>query len=122
MKEVVVTGIGVLTSVGTGVEDYWNSLKEGRSGITSVTRFDASDIASKVASEITDFNPEDYMDPKEARRNDQIRSACSCSRPACVERFWVLARDDLVPDRTGVIVGSGIGGMETIEKADDHPN
>ena len=68
MNEVVVTGIGVLSSVGNGVSDYWEGLKSGKSGITSVTRFDSTDIASKVASEINDFNPEDYMDPKEARR------------------------------------------------------
>ena len=71
MNQVVVTGMGVLTSVGTGVENYWGRLLSGKSGITAVTRFDSSDIASKVSSEINDFNPEDYMDPKEARRNDR---------------------------------------------------
>ena len=115
MREVVVTGIGVLSSVGNGVEEYWNGLKSGRSGITSVNRFDASDIASKVASEINDFNPEDYMDPKEARRNDRYAQLALAATHHALKDSG-LSRDDLVPDRTGVIVGSGIGGMETIEK------
>jgi len=115
MNEVVVTGIGVLSSVGNGVSDYWEGLKSGKSGITSVTRFDSTDIASKVASEINDFNPEDYMDPKEARRNDRYAQLALAATHHAL-RDSGLSRDDLVPDRTGVIVGSGIGGMETIEK------
>ena len=62
MRKVVVTGIGVLTSVGDGIDEFWTSLKSGKSGITGVTRFECSDIASKVASEVTKFNPEDFMD------------------------------------------------------------
>ena len=111
----MVTGIGVLSSVGNGVGEYWNGLKSGRSGITSVNRFDASDIASKVASEINDFNPEDYMDPKEARRNDRYAQLALAATHHALKDSG-LSRDELVPDRTGVIVGSGIGGMETIEK------
>ena len=115
MNQVVITGMGVLTSVGTGIDDYWNGLISGKSGISAVTRFDASDIASRVASEINDFNPEDYMDPKEARRNDRYAQlALAASHHALKDAG--LSRDDIVPERTGVIVGSGIGGMETIEK------
>ena len=66
MTRVVVTGMGVRSSIGSDIDSYWSSLKAGKSGITSVTTFDSTDIASKVASEITDFNPEDFMDPKEA--------------------------------------------------------
>ena len=115
MREVVVTGIGILSSVGTGIDDYWNGLKSGKSGITSVNRFDASDIACKVASEINDFDPEDYMDPKEARRNDRYAQLALAATHHAL-RDAGLSREDLIPDRTGVIVGSGIGGMETIEK------
>ena len=115
MREVVVTGIGILSSIGTGIDDYWKGLKSGKSGITSVNRFDASDIACKVASEIKDFDPEDYMDPKEARRNDRYAQLALAATHHAL-RDSGLSREDLVPDRTGVIVGSGIGGMETIEK------
>ena len=115
MKQVVITGMGALTSVGNGIEDFWSGLKSGKSGITAVSRFDDEGIASKVASEINDFNPEDFMDPKEARRNDRYAQlALAATHYALVDSG--LSRDELVPDRTGVIVGSGIGGMETIEK------
>ena len=115
MKQVVITGMGALTSVGNGIEDFWSGLKSGKSGITAVSRFDDEGIASKVASEINDFNPEDFMDPKEARRNDRYAQlALAATHYALADSG--LSRDELVPDRTGVIVGSGIGGMETIEK------
>jgi 3-oxoacyl-[acyl-carrier-protein] synthase II len=115
MNQVVITGVGVVTSTGSGIDDFWGSLKAGKSGITSVTRFDASDIASQVASEVKDFNPEDFMDPKEVRRNDRYTQlALAASRHALADAN--LSRDNLVPERTGVLVGSGIGGMETIEK------
>jgi 3-oxoacyl-[acyl-carrier-protein] synthase II len=115
MNQVVITGIGVVSSIGNGIDEFWGSLKDGKSGITAVTRFDASDIASQVASEVTDFNPEDFMDPKEVRRNDRYTHlALAASRHALTDAN--LSRDSLVPERTGVLVGSGIGGMETIEK------
>ncbi|MDG1325161.1 MAG: beta-ketoacyl-ACP synthase II [Opitutales bacterium] len=115
MNRVVVTGVGVVSSIGNGIDDFWNSLKAGKSGITGVTRFEAGDIASQVASEVTDFNAEDFMDPKEVRRNDRYTHlALAASRFALADSN--LSRDTLVPDRTGVLVGSGIGGMETIEK------
>lgn len=115
MNQVVITGVGVVSSIGNGIDDFWNSLKDGKSGITAVTRFEAGDIASQVASEVTDFNPEDFMDPKEVRRNDRYTHlALAASRHALADAN--LSRDNLVPERTGVLVGSGIGGMETIEK------
>ena len=115
MNRVVVTGVGVVSSLGNGIDDFWNSLKAGKSGITGVTRFEAGDIASKVASEVTDFNAEDFMDPKEVRRNDRYTHlALAASRFALADSN--ISKDTLVPDRTGVLVGSGIGGMETIEK------
>ena len=115
MTRVVVTGMGVQTSIGSDIDSYWASLKAGKSGITSVTTFDSTDIASKVASEITDFNPEDFMDPKEARRNDRYAQLALAATHGALKDAN-LTRDELVPNRTGVLVGSGIGGMDTIEK------
>ena len=115
MNQVVVTGVGVVSSIGSGIDEFWNSLKSGKSGITAVTRFEAGDIASQVASEVTDFNPEDFMDPKEVRRNDRYTHlALAASRYALADAN--LSKDAIVPERTGVLIGSGIGGMETIEK------
>jgi len=115
MKQVVVSGIGVVTSLGSGVDEFWSSLKAGKSGISSISRFDASDIASQVASEVKLFNPEEFMDAKEARRNDRYTQLALAASHYALEDAN-LTRDSLVPERTGVLVGSGIGGMETIEK------
>jgi 3-oxoacyl-[acyl-carrier-protein] synthase II len=115
MTRVVVSGMGVLTSIGSDLDSYWSSLKAGKSGITSVSSFECSDIASKVASEITNFNPEDFMDPKEARRNDRYAQLALAATHGALKDAN-LTREELVPERTGVLVGSGIGGMDTIEK------
>ena len=113
-SRVVVTGIGVLASIGHDVDSFWNSLVSGRSGIGPVTRFDASELTSKVASEVLDYDPASEMDPKEVRRNDRyVHLAFGAARRAMADAG--LSREDLNPERTGVLVGSGIGGMETIE-------
>jgi len=69
-QRVVITGIGTVTSYGNGVEPFWDSLLAGKSGIDKVQSFDTTDYASKVGAEAMDFNAGDFMDPKEARRND----------------------------------------------------
>jgi 3-oxoacyl-[acyl-carrier-protein] synthase II len=111
---IVVTGLGVLTSIGSDVNSFWDSLVAGRSGIGPVTRFDSTDIASKVASEVRDFDPATEMDPKEVRRNDRyVHLALAAARRAMTDAG--LSKEDLEPERTGVLVGSGIGGLETVE-------
>ncbi|MBO94763.1 MAG: beta-ketoacyl-[acyl-carrier-protein] synthase II [Opitutales bacterium] len=112
---VAVTGIGVITSVGTGVDPFWDSLVEGRSGIDSITRFDAEGYTSRVAAEVNDFDPSDYMDPKEARRNDRYTQFAVGAARLAVEDA-ALDLDQCDKSRLGVFVGSGIGGMETIER------
>ena len=111
---IVVTGLGVITSIGSDVNSFWDSLVAGRSGIGPVTRFDSTDIASKVASEVKDFDPATEMDPKEVRRNDRyVHLALAAARRAMTDAG--LSKEDLEPERTGVLVGSGIGGLETVE-------
>ena len=113
-RRIVVTGLGVLASIGSDADSFWDSLVAGRSGIGPVTRFDSTDIASKVASEVTNFDPVTEMDPKEVRRNDRyVHLAVGASHRAMTDAG--LSKEDLEPERTGVLVGSGIGGMETIE-------
>ena len=68
LKRVVVTGVGLITSLGTGVEKSWNGLIEGKTGIDKITAFDCTDFPSKVAGEVKDFNPEDYIDKKEIKK------------------------------------------------------
>ena len=67
MRRVVVTGVGLITSLGTGVDKSWNGLIEGKTGIAAITAFDATDFPSKVAGEVKDFNPEEYIDKKEIK-------------------------------------------------------
>lgn len=113
-QRVVITGIGTVTSYGNGVQPFWDSLLEGKPGIDAVTSFDTTDYPSKVGAEVRDFNPGEFMDPKEARRNDRYTQfAVAASKLA-------LADADVDPtkldaDRFGVIIGSGIGGMLTIQ-------
>lgn len=113
-QRVVITGIGTVTNFGDGVETFWDSLLAGKSGIDKVQSFDVTDYPSKVGSEALHFNAGDYMDPKEARRNDRYTQfAVASSRLALKDAD--LDPTTLNPDRFGVLIGSGIGGMITIQ-------
>ena len=113
-RRVVVTGIGCLTALGPDTVTFWDSLIKGRSGISRVTRFDPTDFPSKVGAEIRDFDPGKFMDPKEAKRNDRYTQyAVAASRMAVEDAKLDVNKID--SERFGVIIGSGIGGMETIE-------
>jgi len=114
-NRVVITGMGVLTSLGIGKDEYWNSLVQGKSGISTVTRFDASDFPTRIAGEVKDFKPHDYMDKKEARRMDRFTQFAVAAAFLSLEDAGLdLAKEDL--DRMGVILGTGIGGTETFEE------
>jgi len=114
-QRIVVTGIGVLTSIGIGIDAYWDSLVKGKSGIGSVTQFDASDYPCRVASEVNDFDPAQYMDPKEVKRNDRYTHfAVAAAKLAMTD--GKLDKTSVDPERFGVLVSSGIGGLGTIEK------
>jgi 3-oxoacyl-[acyl-carrier-protein] synthase II len=114
MRRVVVTGLGVVSPLGTGVEKTWDGLINGRSGIDRITRFDASDLPTQIAGEVRDFNPEDYIDKKEIKKMDlfiQYGLAASCE--AYADSGFEITPENA--ERVGVIVGSGLGGLPTIE-------
>jgi 3-oxoacyl-[acyl-carrier-protein] synthase II len=114
-RRVVITGLGSITSLGHDVVTYWNNLLAGNSGIGVVTSFDASPYPSRVASEVKDFDPTTVMDPKEAKRNDRyVQLAMAASKEAFADSKLDLVR--INKERFGVIISSGIGGMDTIEK------
>ncbi|WP_028991678.1 beta-ketoacyl-ACP synthase II [Thermoanaerobacter thermocopriae] len=114
MNRVVVTGVGVITPLGNTVEKFWNSLINGESGIDTVTKFDVSEFPTKVAAEVKDFEPTLYIDKKEARRMDRfIQFAVASAKLALEDSRIDLSKVDL--NRFGVIYGTGIGGMETLE-------
>lgn len=113
-RRVVVTGIGCLTALGPDTASFWDGLLKGRSGIARITRFDPADFPSKIGGEVKDFDPAQHMDAKEARRNDRYTQlAVAASRMAVKDANLDVTKID--SEKFGVIIGSGIGGMETIE-------
>ncbi len=114
MKRVVITGIGAITPIGIGKENYWNSLLKGNSGIGYITRFDTKDHDVKIGAEVKDFNPTDFLDKKEAKRMDRFAQFAVAATKLAIEDGNINL-DDLNKDRIGAIIGSGIGGIETLE-------
>ncbi len=119
-RRVVITGLGPMTSLGSGREDFWQALTEGRSGVSAITSFDVSEYRCRIAGEIVDFDPEQYMDRREAQRMDRFcQFAVAASRLAWADAGLGDVRDarncGIEPNRAGVVVGSGIGGIGTFE-------
>ncbi|MCY7760628.1 beta-ketoacyl-ACP synthase II [Bacillus spizizenii] len=113
-KRVVVTGLGALSPLGNDVDTSWNNAINGVSGIGPITRVDAEEYPAKVAAELKDFNVEDYMDKKEARKMDRFTQYAVVAAKMAVEDADLNITDAIAP-RVGVWVGSGIGGLETLE-------
>jgi 3-oxoacyl-[acyl-carrier-protein] synthase II len=110
-RRVVVTGMGVISPVGTGLSEFWESLIEGKSGIREITRFDATGLPSRIAGEV-DFEPELYIDRREARKMDRFtQMAVACARMA-IEDSGIAGC--FKPERAGVIIGTGMAGIETV--------
>jgi len=113
-RRVVVTGIGVISPVGTGKDKFWQSLLEGKSGIDTIQSFDPTPFESRVAGEVRDFDPESFLPRKEARRMDRFSQFAVCASLMALEDANLdLARANR--ERAGVILGSGIGGIRTFE-------
>jgi 3-oxoacyl-[acyl-carrier-protein] synthase II len=114
-NRVVVTGLGIISPVGIGIESFWSNLLDGKSGIGPVTKFDASEMSTKIAGEVKDFNASDYIDKKEAKRMDlYTQYAVSAAKMAVEDSGLDLEKTDL--NRMAVILGSGIGGLYTMEE------
>ncbi|GFN31928.1 3-oxoacyl-[acyl-carrier-protein] synthase 2 [Paenibacillus curdlanolyticus] len=114
-QRVVVTGMGVITSLGSDLDQFWGNLMEGKSGVSYIDSFDVSEYPTRIAAEIKDFNPEDYMERKEARKMDRfVQFAVAASKKA-VEDAGLVIGTNVDPERVGVMIGSGIGGLGTWE-------
>ncbi|MFH1775522.1 MAG: beta-ketoacyl-ACP synthase II [Chloroflexota bacterium] len=114
-RRVVITGLGAITCLGTGVEKTWQALRQGKSGIGLISRFDTSNFNSKIAGEVNDFEPLDFMTPKVMRRTDRfIHFAIGASRMAMDDAGLVSGPQNA--DRIGVIVGTTLGGMLSVEE------
>ncbi|MCM3625984.1 beta-ketoacyl-ACP synthase II [Paenibacillus glycanilyticus] len=115
-QRVVVTGMGVITSLGSDVEQFWGNLLEGKSGVSHIEAFDVSEYPTQIAAEVKNFNPEDYgLDRKEARRMDRFVQFASVASLSAVKDAALEIGSNVDPERIGVIVGSGIGGLGTWE-------
>ena len=112
-RRVVVTGLGLITPLGASVERTWDGLRGGKSGIGPITRFEAGDLETRIAGEVHDFDPLQYMDRKEARRADRFAQFAVATAGQALKDAKLEITPDLAP-RVGVIFGSGIGGVETL--------
>jgi len=114
-RRVVITGLGVLSPIGTNKDSFWESLCAGISGVGKITHFDASDFTSQIAGEVNDFDPAEYFGPKELRRTDKfVQFAVAAATIAADDAKLDMSSID--PYSIGSIIGSGIGGLDTIER------
>src|SRR5689334_15577929 len=119
-RRVVVTGMGAITPVGNDVATTWRSLIEGKSGTAPITKFDASNFPVRFAAEVKGFDPLNFMDRKEAKRADQYTQyAVAAARQAMEDAGLGNGSNGMDPDRIGVIIGSGIGGLKSFEEQHD---
>jgi 3-oxoacyl-[acyl-carrier-protein] synthase II len=113
-RRVVITGIGLVTPLGIGIEENWQALIKGRSGIGPITRFDASSYQTRFAGEVKNFNPEDFLPKKEARKLDLFLQFALAASQMAMEDARLTISDEESP-RAGAIMGCGLGGLTTIE-------
>jgi 3-oxoacyl-[acyl-carrier-protein] synthase II len=110
-RRVVVTGIGPVTPVGIGVDDFWKGLSTGRNGVRRIERFDPSDLPVQLAGEVPDFEPTDFLEPKEVKRTDRVvHLAVSAAHLA----YEDAGKPEITGERTGVVISTGIGGIGTL--------
>ena len=117
-RRVVITGMGAITPIGNSVEEFWNSIKEGKTGFGPITYFDTADYRCKLAAEVKDFDPAQYMDKKSARRMEQFcQFAVAAAGQAISDAGLTMEQED--PYMVGCSVGSGIGSLQAMEREYD---
>ncbi len=117
-RRVVITGLGALTPIGNSAEDFWDGIKVGKCGIDQITKFDITNFKVKLAGELKGYNPEDYFERRQAKRLDKFSQyAMVASREAWKDSGLDKETENM--ERVGVIIGSGIGGIETIEEENE---
>ncbi len=115
MKKVVITGMGVVSPIGIGLEGFWDACVHGKSGVSAVTTFDVSQYACRIAGAVKDFEPSQFIEKKKIKRMDRFTQfAVAAAKMAITHSGLDLTKEDL--EKIGVIVGSGIGGLQTIEE------
>ncbi|MFR9709416.1 beta-ketoacyl-ACP synthase II [Paenibacillus sp. MB22_1] len=112
---VVVTGMGVVTALGQDLDTLWNNLVQGKSGVSRIEAFDVSEYPTQIAASVKDFNPEDYVDRKEARKMDRFVQFAAAAAISAMKDSGLTIGETADPERVGVMIGSGIGGLGTWE-------
>jgi len=114
-RRVVITGLGAVTPLGLNVEEFWANVIAGKSGVGLITRFDTTDFNVKIAAEVKGFDPENYLDKKEARRTDRfVQFALAAAKMAVDDASLTI--DESNCEDVGVYIGSGVGGISTVEE------
>ncbi len=118
-KRVVITGLGAITPIGNTLHEYWEGLLTGRNGIDRITFFDTSQHACKIAGEVKGFDPHEYLERKEAKRMDRFAQlGVATSKQAIADAGFII--NDLNAEEVGVIIGTGVGGLKTLEDQQEH--
>jgi 3-oxoacyl-[acyl-carrier-protein] synthase II len=117
-RRVVVTGLGAITPIGLTVDEFWQAMLQGKSGVAPITYFDARDYNTKIAAEVKGFDPQNFMDRKSANRMDQFTQFGVAATDMALKDAGI-SKNDLDPTRIGVVFGSGIGGMWTYHRQTD---
>ena len=115
-RRVVITGLGAITPLGNSVDEFWAGIKAAKSGIAPITLFDASINKVHYAAEVKNFNPGDYMDPKDARKMARFTQFGVAAAKQCIEDAGLMGNSEVL-DETGIILGVGIGGLEVTESS-----
>src|SRR5215471_1920528 len=113
-RRVVVTGLGLVTPLGTGVDKNWEALTAGRSGIAPITNFDASPFPTRIAGEVRDFNPEDWIEKRDIKKMDPFIQYAYAAAAQAMDQSGFKATEDNA-EAFGVLIGVGIGGLTTVE-------
>ncbi len=117
-KRVVITGVGQVTSLGNTVDEFWTNIINGKSGITEITNFDATDFASKIGAEVKELDSSKYIDKKDAKRMGRFTEFAVVAAEKALNNAELKISDDIA-ELTGIIIGSGIGGIEVMENQID---
>ncbi|MGZ6132693.1 MAG: beta-ketoacyl-[acyl-carrier-protein] synthase family protein, partial [Myxococcaceae bacterium] len=119
-RRVVITGTGLITALGTGVEKNWQAMLAGKSGVGPITRFDASGIDARIAAEVKDFVAEEWIDRREVRRMDLYAQFALAATDMAMKQSGLPVGTEkphgYIPEKVGVIIGSGIGGIGSLEE------
>lgn len=114
-RRVVITGMGIVSPLGIGIDDNWQAICQGKSGIGPITKFDTTEYPAKIAGEVKNFDPELYIDKKDQKKMDVFIQYALAAGSMAIKQSGLII-DESNADRVGVLVGSGLGGLQTIEK------